>query len=355
MRVRTAEAHPLDTLIAWVSSRSKVFSQGWGDEALLGGLSGRVSCDDPSVPIRIAWREAQKRGRVVVQDGTFESPLSGLPPQVGTVHVRAWKRSGHSAACVILGASRDEGYTVRERVFGALLERDIDQELRAACVILGASRDEGYTVRERVFGALLERDIDLYFLENPFYGRRRTAAGPAAITVSDHGLMALGMVVEARALLEHLRGSYPRIAASGYSMGGHMAALTAAVSPFPMACAALATGASASSIYTRGLLSRSVDLGALGRAPTQDAMVRERLRRFFAAGQPTHYAPPLRPDAAVIAGCTRDGYVLRSGTERLHQHWLGSTLRWISAGHFSALVTQRRRLCDCIEDAIAKL
>ena len=321
MRVRIAEAHPLDTLIAWVSSRSKVFSQGWGDEALLGGLSGRVSCDDPSVPIRIAWREAQKRGRVVVQDGTFESPLSGLPPQVGTVHVRAWKRSGHSAACVILGASRDEGYTVRERVFGALLERD----------------------------------IDLYFLENPFYGRRRTAAGPAAITVSDHGLMALGMVVEARALLEHLRGSYPRIAASGYSMGGHMAAITAAVSPFPMACAALATGASASSIYTRGLLSWSVDLGALGRAPTQDAMVRERLRRFFAAADLTHYAPPLRPDAAVIAGCTRDGYVLRSETERLHQHWLGSTLRWISAGHFSALVTQRRRLCDCIEDAIAKL
>ncbi len=321
MRVRIAEAHPLDTLVAWISSHSKVFSQGWGDEELLGGLSGRVSCDDPSVPIRIAWGEERKCGRAVVQDGTFESPLGGLPPKVGTVHVRAWKRSGHTAASVILGASRDEGYKVRERVFGALLGRD----------------------------------IDLYFLENPFYGRRRTAEGPAAVTVSDQGLMALGMVLEARALLEHLRGSYERIAASGYSMGGHMAAITAAVTPFPIACAALATGASASSIYTRGLLSWSVDVGALGRPPVQHAIVRERLRRFFAAADLTYYPAPLRTDAAVIAGCTRDGYVLRAETERLHQHWAGSTLRWISAGHFSALITQRRMLCDCIADAIAKL
>lgn len=319
--VRIAEAHPLDVLIAWVSSRSKVFSQGWGDEVLLGGLSGHVSCDDPSVPICIVWRDEQLRGSVTVQGGTFESPLSGLPAKVGTVHVRAWKRSGH----------------------------------RAACVMLGASRDEGYAARERVFGSLLERDIDLYFLENPFYGRRRTAEGPAAITVSDQGLMGLGMVLEARALLEHLRKSYQRIAVSGYSMGGHMAAITAAVSPFPVACAALATGASASSIYNRGLLSWSVDVGALGGMPSRKAVVRERLREFFASADLTQFTPPQRTVAAVVAGCTRDGYVLRAETERLHQHWPGSTLRWISAGHFSALVTQRRALCDCVADAIAKL
>ena len=321
MKLRIVETHPLDTVIAWVSSRSKVFSQGWGDEELLGGLSGGVSCDDPVVQIRIAWDEEGKRGHAMVQDGTFESPLSSLPPNAGTVHVRTWKCTGN----------------------------------RAACVMLGASRDEGYKVRERVFGALLERGIDLYFLENPFYGSRRTAEGPAAITVSDQGLMALGMVVEARALLGHLRSSYQRVAVAGYSMGGHMAAITAAVSPFPIACAALATGASASSIYTRGLLSWSVDVGVLGIAPSGDAIVKERLRRSFAAADLTHYAPPLRADAAIVAGCTRDGYVLRAETERLHQHWPGSTLRWISAGHFSALITQRRRLCDCVADAIAKL
>jgi pimeloyl-ACP methyl ester carboxylesterase len=106
-----------------------------------------------------------------------------------------------------------------------------------------ASRDEGYTTRERIFGALAARGLDLYFLENPFYGQRRVPGGPSRITVSDHGLMALGMVLEARALLQHLRGAYPKLVVAGYSMGGHMAAITASVSPFPVACAALATGA----------------------------------------------------------------------------------------------------------------
>ena len=49
-----------------------------------------------------------------------------------------------------------------------------------------------------------------------------------------------------------------------------------------------------------------------------------------------------------------DGYVLRSETER-HHHWPGSTLRWISVGHFSALVSSRRALCDCVADAVEKL
>ncbi len=60
-----------------------------------------------------------------------------------------------------------------------------------------------------------------------------------------------------------------------------------------------------------------------------------------------------RPE--LLTSRERDGYVLRSETERLHEHWPGSTLRWISAGHFSALVSSRRALCDCVSDAVEKL
>jgi predicted alpha/beta hydrolase family esterase len=60
-------------------------------------------------------------------------------------------------------------------------------------------------------------------------------------------------------------------------------------------------------------------------------------------------------DAAVVSGCTGDGYVLPAETERLHRHWKGSTLRWIHAGHFSALLTCRHALRDCVEEAIDKL
>ena len=129
-----------------------------------------------------------------------------------------------------------------------------------------------------------------------------------------------------------------------------MAALTAAVSPLPVACAALATGASASAIYTRGLLSWSVDFKTLGGDPA-----RERLRALFDTADITNFRPPVRADAAVVSGCRRDGYVLLSETERLHRHWKHSELRWIEAGHFSALITQRRALQACVELAVDRL
>ncbi len=314
-------AHPLDLALAWLSRRSKLFSHGWGDEAFLAGLSDRVSYSAPPSRIALHWSRGRERRGIMRRDGTFLSPLELLPEPTRTVHVRAWTRA----------------------------------EPMAACVILAASRDEGFRAREHVFGGLVARGLDLYFLENPFYGSRRTPQGPLRITVSDHGLMALGMVLEARALLEHLHTCYPKLVVAGYSMGGHMAAITAAVTPFAVGCAALATGASASSIYTRGLLSWSVDLDALGGAPDLRAPARERLLQIFEAADVTRYPLPVRPDAAVIAGCKRDGYVFNSETERLHRYWKGSALRWIPAGHFSALVTSRRALCDCVNEAADKL
>ncbi len=316
-----ADAHPLDLVIALLSRGAKVFSRGWGDEAFLAALSSQVSHTDPPCAISVSWSPVRERGRAVRRDGIFPSPLPMLPDKAGTGHVRAWQRAGN----------------------------------HDACVILAGSNDQGYLVRERVFGSLTQQGLDLYLLENPFYGRRRTAGGLPAMTVSDQGALALGMVLEARALLTCLSPHYERLAVAGYSMGGHMAAITAAVSPFPVACAAMAAGASASSIYTRGLLSWSVDYDGLGGGATQSAAARERLGLFFDAADVTHYSCPIRTDAAVILGCMRDGYVMRSETERLHRHWPGSTLRWLDAGHFSALLTGRRVLCECIIDAIERL
>lgn len=314
-------AHPLDLAVAWLSRRSKLFSHGWGDEALFDRLSDRGSFFDPPSQITLNWSVGYERRGTTRRNCTFRSPLESLPEHTRTVHVRAWTRAEHIAACVVLAASRDEGFRLREHVFGGLIARG----------------------------------LDLYFLENPFYGSRRTPGGLSRMTVSDHGLMALGMVLEARALLESLHTRYRKLVVAGYSMGGHMAAITAAVTPFAAGCAALATGASASSIYTHGLLSWSVDLDALGGAPELRALARERLLQLFEVADVTRYPLPLRPDAAVIAGCKRDGYVFNRETERLHQHWKGSTLRWIPAGHFSALVTSRRALCDCVGQAADKL
>ena len=316
-----AKTHPVDVAVAWASRRSKMFARGWGDEAVMAEFSDRSRYLVKPAPVRIEWKATRRRGSDACRDGTFASPLTALPDAVKTVHVRALTREGNNSACVMLAASRDEGYWIRERVFGPLTGRG----------------------------------IDLYLVENPYYGLRRDGRGPSDITVSDHGLMALGMVLEARALLEYLSPQYAKLAVGGYSMGGHMAAITAAVTPLPVACAALATGGSASAIYTRGLLSWSVDFDSLGSAVGGSAAARERLRGLFDTADVTGYRPPLRVDAAVVSGCTRDGYVLPSETERLGRHWKGCTLRWIEAGHFSALLTQRRALCECVEEAVGKL
>jgi len=314
-------AHPLDLAVALLSRRSRLFSHGWGNEALFARLSDTVSYFAPPSRIALHWSTGRQRRGITRRNGTFLSPLELLPEHTRTVHLRAWTRAEH----------------------------------RAACVILAASRDEGFRAREHIFGSLIARGLDLYFLENPFYGSRRTPQGPSHITISDHGLMVLGMVLEARALLEHLHSCYSKLVVAGYSMGGHMAAITAAVTPFALGCAALATGASASTIYTRGLLSWSVDLDALAGASVLRAAARERLHQLFEVADVTRYPLPVRSDAAVIVGCRRDGYVFTSETERLHRHWKGSALRWIPAGHFSALVTSRRALCDCVAEAADKL
>lgn len=292
-----------------------MFSRGWGDVSILAEFADRKRYLAAPSPITVAWTPRREWNGRTLRDGSFRSPLAELPEPVAMAHVRGWTQIRNETACVILAASRDEGYRVREQVFLPL-------------TALG---------------------IDLYFLENPYYGLRRHGRGPSAISVADHGLMALAMVLEARALLEHLKPQYRKLAVAGYSMGGHMAALTAAVVPFPVACAALATGASASAIYTRGLLSWSVDFPTLGEGG------RERLTNLFDVADITNFRPPLRVDAAVVSGCARDGYVLASETERLHQHWKGSTLRWIPAGHFSALLTQRKVLRACVEEAVGEL
>jgi hypothetical protein len=314
-----AQSHPLDLVVARLTRDSKIFSRGWGEESLLADLSEAAVHREGISPISVEWQTPRKRGRVERCDGTFVSPLNSLPEATRQVHLRCWSRPGNTTACVILAGSRDEGYTVRERVFGSLLNRG----------------------------------LDLYLLESPYYGRRRAGDIPPHVTVSDHGQLALGIVLEARALLKHLRDAGQKVVVAGYSMGGHMAAITAAVTPFAVGCAALATGASASTIYTSGLLSWTVDLEALGE--NSDGAAQQRLRQLFDAADVTHYPPPIRTEAAVIAGCTRDGYVFRAETERLHKHWPGSTLRWIEAGHFSALISSRRRLCDCVAEAAEKL
>jgi hypothetical protein len=319
-----ARPHWMDSAYAWVASHRPLFHAGWGDEALLAAAWKRGAFAGPP-PETAAPQLGRGRWRhgVWVRDGTFRSGGPGLPAPVATAHVR-W-------------------LTLSER------------PARSACLVLAGSREEGFALREAVYRPLVLRGTDVLLLENPFAGLRRAPGQHTAAvrTVSDHLLLNLAMLQEARALVAYLQEvGYVRRGVSGYSMGGFMAALVAALSKEPVAVAALAAGTTPAPVFTRGLLSRSVAFRALGEGHGGEEGARLRLASLFGLADVSRLSPPVRPEAAVVVGFLRDGYVAREDTAALHAHWPKSTLRWVDAGHVSALLFHREALRTAVADAL---
>lgn len=313
--------HPLDGFVASLASRS-LFRDGWGDEQLFGGapLTSRL-CASVN-PLEMVWSAEQPLGRRRFRDGTFDSPWTALPPEVRRGKVR-WLSSGR-------GPRRD------------------------ACVVLAASRDEGYRLRTWLFAPLVDEGVDLFLLENPFYGARRATGqrGAHIRTVSEQLHMNFATIEEARGLVAHARcQGYQRVAVAGYSMGGYMAALSAATMPEPVGVAALAAGASPAPVFTKGVHGRSIDFKKLGGSPDESA-ARQRLAAILEMANACLLPPPVKPSAAIILACARDGFVPISEARALHAHWAGSELRVLDAGHISAILTSGSALRAALRDAV---
>jgi hypothetical protein len=319
-----ARVHWLDRAYARLASRRPLFQAGWGDEALLAATSEKGALAGPSPETaRPLFGPRQRRRGVWVRDGRFCSPEPGLLGPVATAHVR-WLTLSASPA-------------------------------RSACLVLAGSREEGFTLREAVYRPLVLRGTDILLLESPFSGLRRAPAQRTAAvrTVSDHLLLNLALLQEARALLAYLQeAGYHRRAVAGFSMGGFMAAAVAALSTEPLAVAALAAGTTPAPVFTRGLLSRSVDFRALGEGHGGEEAARVRLASLFGLADTSLLPPPVRPEAAVVVGFLRDGYVAAADTAALHAHWPRSRLRWADAGHISALLFHREALRTAVADAL---
>ncbi|MFP2927245.1 alpha/beta hydrolase family protein [Pyxidicoccus sp. 3LG] len=319
-------SHVVDVLFAGLARRARLFAEGWGDEQLLQEVTVGTSFLPEPARVQPVWGAPRLHRGAQVRDGTFASPLTRLEPAALTAHVR-WLSDG--------GSNR-----------------------RAACVVLAASREEGFALRERLYASLVPEGVDLFLLENPYYGLRRPLGqrGGALRTVSDHVLMNLGMVEEARALLAWLRGAgYERLGVAGYSMGGYMAALTAVLVPEPLGVAALAAGASPVPVFTRGLLSWSIAFEELDGSRRDAEQARHRLGRIFDLANLTRFPPPRQPGAAILLACRRDGFVPEGETRALQAHWGHSELRWVNAGHVSAILTERTALCAAVRDSLARV
>jgi hypothetical protein len=323
-------AHWLDRLAAPLVARGpRFFCDGWGSFSLLERLTrAPQGFGIPELAQGVALRPSRREGALVLQEGRFESPAA-----VGPLPVAC--HQAHFQLVLPAGAG----------------------ERPPVCVLLAANGDEGYGRRRVLAAALARRGLGSVLLENAYYGQRRPPGqqGAAVRTVADFLLMCRATALEAAALVGWLlaRG-HPQAGLSGYSMGGSVAAYTAALFPLPVPVAPLAAADSAAPVFTEGVLSVLPDWEALGRELGGVEAARRRLKEVLDSTSATSVAPLSQPRRAVLVAARADGFVPPSSTLRLLQHWRGAELRYVAGGHLSAFLTGLPAMADAVRDAFAR-
>jgi hypothetical protein len=305
----------VDLAFSLALHRHRFFASGWGDLGLLDGEPVAVA---PPDPVAVELGPAERRDGMVVRTGSFDSPERRLP-------------AGRTGRVLLLEPPGRAG---------------------GAFVLMASSGDQGFAAREAFAAPLVRGGLAALLLENPYYGSRRPIGQPgtAVRTVSDLALMAIAAVREGRALLSWLRGrGHARVGVAGFSMGGQMAAMIAASAPFPLAVAALSPSVTPASVFVQGYLRHAVDLAALGGPPARAELDR-RLRRFDVRALP----PPPCGSSAIVVGGRRDGIVPPADPQAIASHW-GAELRWLEAGHVTAVLLHAEGLRRAVADAMAGL
>lgn len=313
--------HPIDRLGGMIVSRGphrlRFFSDGWGDPSAIDTID--IPSGDP-LPIAIEWVSDSADDGIRTSVGTFGSPVATLPD-----HAR------HGAVTRVLpvgGADR-------------------------IVVLMAAWNEHDSRARFGIARRLAQRGIGSLVLENPYYGIRRPTDhdGQPIRTVADFFRMGIGAVTEGRGLLATVReeGHTPGVA--GYSMGGNMAALVSSTMPFPVATAPLAASYSPAPVYLDGALRGGIDWTALGGESSAEPRLRTALLRASVLDRPA----PDHAQHAVLVSARSDGYVPPEATQALHEHWPGSELRWIGAGHATLLWLHKGALAAAIEESFIRL
>jgi pimeloyl-ACP methyl ester carboxylesterase len=225
--------------------------------------------------------------------------------------------------------------------------------VRGVYLFLSSWSEEGYGRRTWLSERLFREGYGVMLFENAFYGPRRAPgrSGPILPRFSDLLMMGLATIQEARGLLGYVRAQGHRPGVAGYSMGGQLALMTGASMPWSMPIVGMAPTASPVAVLTEGPLRKGIAWEALGGGDSARALnrVREELRPLSVLALP----PPVDPSKAIIVGTAQDGFVPPREMEAIAHHW-GAELRWIPAGHVSAIVFHRRALQQAMLDAFAR-
>lgn len=317
--------HLLDLLFGVVARGPRFFSDGWGDRALCHATDPveLARFDPPLVNVTLGPPRRAHGG--LLQEGSFASPERCLP------------------ACA------------RQARFRLLLP---ERRPTGVAIHLAASGDQGFDLRLRFAAPLLARGLGALVLENPFYGARRPAnqLRHAVRSVSDLHLMGRATFAEGRALLRWLvevRG-IARVGVTGYSMGGQLAAMVGASWPGPVAVVPVAPTCSPDSVLRDGVLRHVVHWRAIAGASGDEQRSRRELLAHLARFAVTALPPPRLPRAAIVLGTRGDGVVPPADMERIARHW-GAELRWLPAGHVTAVLLHQGDMRRALADAFDRL
>lgn len=260
---------------------TKFFCKGWGKPENLERLfafrkiiSNRAACSKlvpPDYPVEITKEEVTADCKIL--EGKFKTPLEiylpGLVPDV-----------------------------VQNAHFQILLPHKWnDERFKPMCIHLAGTGDHYFWKRRNLIAKplLKEANLGAIILENPFYGARKPKDQKASSlhNVSDIFVMGGCLVLESLVLLNWCeRNGYGPLGITGLSMGGHMASLAATNWPKPLVLVPCLSWSTASSVFTEGVMSHSINWDVLETQYFADGNYRERLSKMvtvvddaFVAGQ----------------------------------------------------------------------
>jgi hypothetical protein len=315
----------VDLLFGLTARRPRFFAGGWGDRALCATITPAALARRRPAAIAVELGRARRALGGLLAEGAFRSPEARLPACARTARVQ-----------VLLPRGRLQGVALH----------------------LCASGDQGFQLRLRFAAPLLAHGLGAVVLENPFYGARRPPEQErhAFRSVSDFELMGAAAVQEGRALVRWAREvlGAPRVGVTGFSMGGQLAAMVGASTPFPLAVVPLAPTCSPDSVLRDGVFRHIADWSAVAAAGESPAAACEALLAHLSRFSVQALPPPLVPDAAIVVGTREDGVVPPEEMRRIAEHW-GCELRWLPAGHVTAVLRHRQAMREAILDAFLRL
>lgn len=303
------------------------FSCGWGNLAVCETVKQRLVQTSLAADVCVNWDEPWRvHDGVRYRDGRFETPCyrDWLPLVARTCHFR--------------------------------FVLPLVPEVPPVYVHLATTGEEGYATREQCMARpLAQQGIGTLMLEHAFLGRRRPAwqASNKLEQVADLLLLGGSVVEEARALLVWLRHQgFDRLGITGISMGGHLAALAAVLTPFDIAIVPLVAPHSGVPVFTEGLLSRQCDWSMLRDRPFAEQSARLKLRDLLAFTDVQSLPPPRSGCRIVALAARHDSFVPRHSSESLQQHWPNAEFRWMNGGHVSNIVFNKSMFRKAMLDAI---